>query len=80
MDTYLRHSPSIINFIRLLHEIDVQASADMPGDVAMERPHAGIVGVVLNDQIPVALDLLHVAALGVGVTGDSAVPCSDALC
>lgn len=77
--TYLRHRASVVDLIRLLHEINVQAGADMPRDVAVERPHARVVGVVLDDEVAVALDLLHVTALSEGIARDLAVPCSEAL-
>ncbi len=46
----LRQHP-LLDRIDLLHHIHVQASADVPRNVAMERPYAWIVGVVLNDNV-----------------------------
>lgn len=77
--THLRHRPSVPNLTRLLHQIDVQPAADMPSDMAMEGPHARIIGVVLDDEEAVRLHDLHVAALRVGEVCDFAVPGSLAL-
>lgn len=46
----------------------------MPRDVAMERPHAGVVRLVLQHEVPVRLHELDVAPLGVGLVDDGAVP------
>ena len=56
----------------------------MPGDVAMERPHAGVIGLVLEHDIArsgrgAGLDELHVTTLGVGLMDDGTVPGADAL-
>ena len=69
---------------RLLNRIDVQTRADMPRDMAMERPHARIVRVILEHDIPrrasrAGLDDLHIATLGICLVNDCAVPGSDAL-
>ncbi len=68
----------------LLNGIDVQARAHMPRDVAMERPHAGVVGEVLQHDVAwggggAGLDELDVAALRVLLVHDGAVPGADAL-
>ena len=68
----------------LLNRIDVQARTDMPRDMAMERPHARIIRLVLQHDVArhaggAALDELHVATLGVVLVGDCAVPGADAL-
>lgn len=52
--------------------------------MAMERPHAGVVGVVLQHDVSrrsggARLDELYVATLGVLLVGDGAVPGADAL-
>lgn len=39
----------------------------MPRDMAVERPHARVIGVVLQHEIPVRLHHLHVAPVGEGV-------------
>ena len=69
---------------RLLDGVDVQSSADMPRDMAMERPHARVVGVVLQHDVPgrarrARLHNLDVATLRVRLVDDCAVPGSDAL-
>ena len=56
----------------------------MPRDVAMERPHARIVSEVLQHDVAgggrgAGLHELHVAALGVLLVRDGAVPGADAL-
>ena len=68
----------------LLNRVDIQPRANMPRDMAMERPHAGIVREVLQHDVTwsgggAGLDELHVSALGVGLVDDGAVPGSDAL-
>lgn len=60
----------------------------MPGDVAVERPDARIVRVVLNDHVARAgstvsvvgcrLQDLHIAPLGIFYVGNGSVPCADA--
>lgn len=65
--------------LRLLDGIDIQPCANMPRNVAMERPDAGIISFVLqNDVAGVSrcawADKLHVAALGVPLVNDGAVP------
>ena len=66
-----------------LHNVDVQARADVPGDVAVEGPDARIVGVDLHDDVAghgrrASGQNLHVAALRVVRVGDGAVPVSGA--
>ena len=56
----------------------------MPCDVAMERPHARVICLVLEHDIPwcarcTTLHELHITTLRVGLMGDLAVPGSDAL-
>ena len=68
----------------LLDGVDVQARADVPRDVAVERPHARVVGDVLQHDVArggggARLDDLDVAALGVLLVDDGAVPGADAL-
>lgn len=68
----------------LLDGVDVQARAHVPGDVAVEGPDARVVRHVLQHDVPrggrgAGLDDLHVAALGVLLVGDGAVPGADAL-
>ena len=70
---------------RLLFDgVDVQARADVPRDVAVERPHPRVIRLVLQHDIAgvgrgTGLHDLHVAALGVLLVDDRAVPGSDAL-
>ena len=56
----------------------------MPRDMAMERPHARVIRLVLqHDEARcawgAALDELHVATLGIELVSDFAVPGADAL-
>ena len=69
---------------RLLQQIHIQPRAHMPRNVAMERPHARVVCVVLQHEVAgvggaATLDDLHVAALCIGLVRDGAVPLADAL-
>ena len=55
----------------------------MPRDVAVQRPHTRIIGVVLNDEMGrggggAGLDKLHIAALRIGDVGNNAVPYAGA--
>lgn len=69
----------------LLDRVDVQPAANVPRDVAVEGPRAGVVGVVLQDdvgrvrRVGGALDELGVAALRVLRVGDDAVPGAETL-
>ena len=63
----------------LLDRVDIQARAHMPRDVAMERPHAGVVRLVLQHDVTVSLHELHVAPLRVLLVDDGAVPGPEAL-
>lgn len=74
---------SLLDQIGLLHGVDVEARAHVPRDMAMQGPHAGVVGVVLNDnktraRRTSALNDLHVPALCVGRMHNGAVPCANA--
>ena len=56
----------------------------MPRDMAMEGPHARIVGEILQHDVArggsgTGLHDLHVPALRVGLVHDGAVPGADAL-
>ena len=73
IDTSLGHTTGqdpLFQQRRLFDGIDIQARADVPGDVAMERPHTGIIGDVLQHDVPgcasgARLYELHVATLGI---------------
>ena len=87
IDTSLLHTSRkdpLLQERRLLDRIDVQTRADMPRDMAMERPHARIIRVILEHEIPrrasrAGLDNLDVATLGICLVDDCAVPGSDTL-
>ena len=69
---------------RLLNRIDIQTSTHMPRDMAMKGPRAGVIGVVLQDDVGrvirgAALQHLRVAALRVLRVRDVAVPFPEAL-
>lgn len=74
----LRHRPPL-DQIRLLNQIHIQARTHMPSDMAMERPHARIIRVILQHYKPwrsgcaTSYDL-RVSALGVLLVDDLAVP------
>lgn len=68
----------------LLDGVDVQSGADVPCDMAMERPDSRVICDVLENNIPrcgsgARLHNLHVATLSVLLVSDLAVPGSDAL-
>lgn len=42
---------SLLDQICLLHDVDVETGADVPRDMAMQWPHARVVGVVLDDDV-----------------------------
>lgn len=83
-----RRNNPLLDGSRLLHEVDVETRANVPGNVAVERPDARIVRVVLNHHVTRAdsavsvtvsrLQDLHVAPLGVLDVGDGSIPCTDA--
>ncbi len=63
----------------LLDSVDIQPRTDMPRDMAMERPHARIVGLILQDKIPrgssaAPLHYLHVTTLSVLLIDDDSIP------
>jgi hypothetical protein len=71
-----------------LEDVDVQAAGYVPGDVAMERPHAGVVLLELKHDIRVGsrvsgglgwLEQLNVSHLGVRWVDDGAVPVTETL-
>lgn len=74
---------SLLDQLGLLHDVDVETGADVPRDMAMQRPHARVVGVVLDDDEAgggprAGLDELHVPALRVGRVHNGTVPCANA--
>lgn len=42
---------SLLQQSRLFERVDVQTGAHVPRDVAMEGPRAGVIGVVLQDNV-----------------------------
>jgi hypothetical protein len=62
------------NSAPLLQELHVETCGHVPRNVAMERPHAGIVGIDLEHDEAEWPDYLGVSAGGVGGAGDGAVP------
>ena len=77
---YTLRNLSLLQLLCLLHRINIQARANMPRDVAMERPDAWIIGLVLQDneawfgEGDGLSEDLYVAALGVLLMGYRAVP------
>ena len=61
---------------RLLHGVDVEASTDVPSDVAVERPDTWVVSVVLDDDVAVWLQKLDIAALGIFDVHNLPIPSS----
>lgn len=64
----------LLDALRLNDELHEQTGRRMPRDVAVERPHTGVGRIELHHNVPIGLDLLHVAALRVARVGDGAVP------
>ena len=73
-----RHD-SLLEQLRLLHQVHIQARGNVPRNVTMERPDAGVVRVVLYDEVAVGLQELHVTALRIGLVDYGAIPCTCAL-
>lgn len=71
-----RRDSFLLDELRLLHHIDVQTTADMPGNVAVERPYTRVIRVVLDDKVAIRLYHLNIATLGVENVFDTAIPCS----
>ena len=70
----------LLDIRRPLQDIRIQSRADMPCDMAMERPYPRIVCVDLPHDVPAGRKQLHVAALGVvGIRYADPVPVSRAL-
>lgn len=42
---------SVLQLLRLLDRINIQSRANMPRNVAMERPDAGVIGLVLQNNV-----------------------------
>ena len=67
-----------------LQYIYIHASTQMPRDMAMERPDAGIVLIPLQHDIRRLLDgaatrdLLHIPSLWIAWVGDCSIPCPSA--
>lgn len=75
---------SLEDLVRSLHDVDVQPRRYVPGDVAMERPHAWVVGDELEgneagDAVRRRLDDLHITSLGVLLVNNGPVPCAHSL-
>ena len=64
----------LLDQIGLLHHIDIKAGGDMPGNMAVQGPHARVVGTVLKDQMSVRLQQLHIPPLRIFEIGNGAVP------
>lgn len=81
--TSLRHDQRNLHLVDIggaLHECHKQALRQMPRDVAVERPRAGVVGVELEDHMPEGREVVRVAALRVGgVVDRHAVPFAEAV-
>ena len=72
--------------IRSLHDVDIETSADMPSDMAMEWPNAWVIGVKLDNKVAwstgdrvVSGDELHISALRVAWIHDGTVPFTNTL-
>lgn len=82
---HLKHAPhpvrdaQVHDLLLPLDEVHVQAAAQMPRDVAVIRPDAGVQGVCLDNEISAGLQEVDVAALRVFRARDPAVPLAHAL-
>jgi hypothetical protein len=56
------------------HDVHSEAAGQMPRDVAVERPDAGVIGFELQSGEAAGADGLDVAAGGVLAVADTAVP------
>ena len=75
---------SLLQQRRLLECVDVQPTAHVPCDMAMEGPRAGIIGEVLQDNVcrpgrGATLDQLRIAALRIRLVGDFSIPFAETL-
>lgn len=48
---HTRRNASPLQLLRLLYRVNIQSRANVPRDMAMERPDAGIIGFVLQDNV-----------------------------
>lgn len=87
--TTLRHHPRyrhFLNILRSLKDTNIQASANMPSDMAMKGPDARIILVDLEDDVGGGVGVLGglhphgVAALGVRGVGDGVGVFAEAFC
>lgn len=66
--------------LRALEKRHQQALRQVPGNVAVEGPGTGVVGVKLHDHVAVGCEVVRVAALWVcGVCNGGAVPGAGAV-
>jgi hypothetical protein len=71
-----RHA-HFLHLLRLLEQVDVHALGCVPGDVAVHRPHTGVVELDLYNEVALGPDELDIATLRVAGVDDGAVPLSD---
>lgn len=77
----LRHTLPL-DQLRLLHQINIQPRTDMPRNMAMKRPHARIIRIILQHKIPRCirvfrpLNNLHISTRGEGVICYFSIPFS----
>lgn len=74
-----------LDVIWALEDVDVQASAHVPGDVTMQWPDTGIILVPLENNVAgctvgqTSLHQLDITTLGVVCMGDGSVPFTNTL-
>ena len=67
----------ILDIVWSLQDIGIETSANVPRDVAMERPDARVIRGDLPDQVTICSHELHVSSLRVRLSGNgNAVPIS----
>lgn len=67
------------NLRRIFDDLDEQSAAQVPRDVAVERPHSRIVRIDLDDDVTIGSQHLRVSSLRVvGAHNGLAIPCTTA--
>lgn len=79
VDTRLRHDVGDGgDVVGARHDVHGEAARQMPGDVAVERPDAWVVGFELDGSKATGADSLDITASGVLLVADATVPGADA--
>lgn len=74
----------VLDLVRTLDNVDIQASTDVPGDVTVEWPHTSVVGEELHDDVGwcsirlCLLEDLRVTTIWIAWIGNGAIPSAKA--